>query len=776
MPTIRNTLFLIGVSSALAASKKRANDEYAQRATELYDKVTGKGSYKSKYFSAENVPYHSVETLMVEAPDYGHESVSETYSFWIWLEAVNGKLTGDYKGVEKAWSYLEKHLIPNSENQPGNSKYNASSPATYAAEHDDIEGYPSELIFQDGIVGEDPIAKELQEAYGDWDIYAMHWIIDGDNWYGYGQQGDGTSKPSFINTFQRGPSESTWKTVPHPCWEAMKWGGSNGFLDLFTVDNSYAKQWRYTAAPDADARAVQAAYFAWLWAKEDGQDLSSVASKASKLGDYLRYSQYDKYFKKVGNCVGYNKCAAGSGKNSAHYLISWYFAWGGGLQGDWSWRIGSSHTHSGYQSPLAAWILSTEKAFKPKSATGAEDWATSLERQVELFRWLQSAEGCIAGGATNSWQGAYAEPSSDITTFYGMWYDWQPVYHDPPSNNWTGMQGWGMERLCSMYYLSGDEKAGLVCKNWAKWVKKNTQVNGSEVVHATNLSWEGNPDEWDSSNFNKEGLNASLHGTVSSKGLDLGSIASIIKGLLWVSMKDGDQEGIDLAVQVMDAIENYKDDLGYAAEEAREDYSKFGDEVYIPPSWTGKNAQGANLKNGITFIDIRPKYKDDPDWPQVEAYLNGGDPPVFTYHRFWAQTEIMVANGLISIYDVKKTGGSGGKTTGGGNTTGGNSTGGNSTGSSTSSGKCPDTITKQGYKCCKAGCQIIYQDADGDWGVENNQWCGCGNRQPKPKSCPKSITNQGYPCCSFCSFVYYQDQDGDWGVENGDWCGMPTDC
>jgi len=765
MPSIRNTLFLLGASTALAASrKKRAGDEYAQRAMDLYNKITGNGSYKSEYFSPENVPYHSVETLMVEAPDHGHESVSETYSFWIWLEAVNGKLTGNYDGVNTAWSYLEKHMIPDSKNQPGNSKYNPSSPATYAAEHDDIQDYPSKLIFQDGLVGEDPIAKELQQAYGNWDIYAMHWIIDGDNWYGYGQQGDGTSKPSFINTFQRGPSESTWKTVPHPCWEAFKWGGPNGFLDLFTVDNSYAQQWRYTAAPDADARAIQGAYYAWLWAKEDGTDLSELAGKAAKLGDYLRYAQYDKYFKKIGNCVGYDKCSAGSGKNSAHYLISWYFAWGGGLQGDWAWRIGSSHTHSGYQSPLAAWILSTQAAFKPKSSSGATDWATSLERQVELFRWLQSAEGCIAGGATNSWQGAYEQPSSEITTFYGMWYDWQPVYHDPPSNNWTGMQGWGMERLCAMYYLSGDEKAGLVCQNWAKWVKETTQVSGGEVVHATNLAWEGNPDEWDSSNFNKSGINASLHGTVSAKGLDLGSIASIIKGLLWVSLKDGDQEGINLAVDVMDAIENYKDSLGYAAEEAREDYKKFGDEVYVPSGWSGKNAQGANIKNGNTFIDIRPKYKEDPDWPQVEAFLNGGSPPTFTYHRFWAQTEIMVANGIISIYDVKKTGGGGGNN------------GGQTNPPSTGGGNCPASITRQGYKCCKAGCQVIFQDADGDWGVENNQWCGCGNGSAKPNSCPKAITNQGYPCCSTCSFVYYQDNDGDWGVENGNWCGMPSNC
>jgi len=758
MPSIRSALALLGATAVIATPlKKRAyDDEYAQRAINHYNIMTGNGSYNSEYFSPENVPYHSVETLMVEAPDHGHESVSETYSFWIWLEAVNGKLTGDYSGVETAWSFLEKHMIPDSKNQPGNSKYNPSSPATYAPESDYIEDYPAQLVFQDGIVGEDPIAKELQQAYGTWDIYAMHWIIDGDNWYGYGQQGDGKTKPSFINTFQRGASESAWKTVPHPCWETMKWGGSNGFLDLFTGDKSYAKQWRYTAAPDADARAVQAAYFAWLWAKEDGQNLSSVASNAAKLGDYLRYSHYDKYFKKIGNCVGYDSCSPGKGKNSAHYLISWYFAWGGGLQGDWAWRIGSSHTHSGYQSPLAAWILSTQSAFKPKSSSGAKDWATSMDRQLELFRWLQTPEGCIAGGATNSWQGHYDQPDSDITSFYGMWYDWQPVYHDPPSNNWTGMQGWGMERVCSMYYLSGNKNAGLVCKNWAQWVKDTTRVTGGQVIHATNLEWSGNPDEWNKSNFNKTNLNRSLHGSVAAEGLDLGSIASIVKGLMWVSMKDNDEEGLRLAVSVMDAIENYKDDLGYAAEEARADYEKFGGEVYIPSGWTGKNAQGANLQNGVTFIDIRPKYKQDPDWGQVEDFLNGGNPPTFTYHRFWGQTEIMVANGLISIYDLGKYGGGNGGNGGNGG----------------KPGKCSKKITNQGYKCCSANCQVYYTDADGDWGYENGDWCGCGGAT---EVCPSSITSQGYSCCSSCGPVYYQDQDGDWGYEN-DWCGMPYDC
>ena len=30
-------------------------------------------------------------------------------------------------------------------------------------------------------------------------------------------------------------------------------------------------------------------------------------------------------------------------------------------------------------------------------------------------------------------------------------------------------------------------------------------------------------------------------------------------------------------------------------------------------------------------------------WPKVQAYLNGGAAPTFTYHRFWAQADIAMA-------------------------------------------------------------------------------------------------------------------------------------
>ncbi|WP_461038758.1 glycoside hydrolase family 48 protein, partial [Streptomyces mayteni] len=179
-------------------------------------------------------------------------------------------------------------------------------------------------------------------------------------------------------------------------------------------DNSYSRQWRYTNAPDADARAVQAAYWANQWAAEQGNaaQVADVVERASRMGDYLRYATYDKYFKQVGNCVGASSCQAGSGKNSSHRLLGWYYAWGGALDtsAGWSWRIGSSFAHFGYQNPMAAYALSEDPALRPNSATGAADWGASLDRQVEFYRWLQSSEGAIAGGATNSWEGHYGTP------------------------------------------------------------------------------------------------------------------------------------------------------------------------------------------------------------------------------------------------------------------------------------------------------------------------------------------------------------------------------
>ena len=613
------------------------------RFLELYEKIKDPAN---GYFSDHDppVPYHSVETLIVEAPDYGHVTTSEAFSYWIWLEAQYGRVTGEWGPFNEAWASMEEHIIPEANEQPGNSAYNPADPATYAPEHDTPEQYPSQLDF-DVPVGRDPIADELSSTYGTDDIYGMHWLLDVDNRYGFGNCGDGTSSPAYINTFQRGPEESTWETIPHPSCDTFAHGGPNGYIDLFVGDQQYARQWRYTNAPDADARAVQAAYWALTWAGEQGNEsqISATVTKAARMGDYLRYSMYDKYFKRIGNCVGPDTCPAGTGKDSAHYLMSWYYAWGGGADGGWAWRIGSSPSHFGYQNPMAAWALSTVDELQPRSPSAVTDWNASLERQLEFYRWLQSAEGGIAGGATNSWNGRYDQPPAGHSTFYGMYYDWQPVYHDPPSNRWFGMQTWSMQRVAELYYATGNAEAGALLGEWVDWAMANTTVDpaaGTWQVPAE-LGWSGQPDTWDPAN---PGDNSDLHVTVTAHNQDLGVTSALARTLMYYAAESGDTAAQQMAGDLLEAMWANQDELGISVEEQRADYSRFDDEVYVPDGWSGTMPNGDQIENGATFTSIRSWYTDDPDYPQVEAYVNGTGPaPTFRYHRFWAQADIAMA-------------------------------------------------------------------------------------------------------------------------------------
>src|SRR5206468_1012242 len=161
---------------------------------------------------------------------------------WLWLEAKYGHLTGDWSKLSAAWDGIERHAIPTPQDQPTNRFYNAGHPATYAPEWETPDKYPSPLR-GDVPVGRDPIAEDLKRTYGTADVYGMHWLLDLDNWYGFGQRNDGTTSPAYVNTFQRGPMESVWATVTHPSWETFRFGGPHGYLDLFTRDNSYSPQW-----------------------------------------------------------------------------------------------------------------------------------------------------------------------------------------------------------------------------------------------------------------------------------------------------------------------------------------------------------------------------------------------------------------------------------------------------------------------------------------------------------------------------------------------------
>ncbi|MFC0098757.1 glycoside hydrolase family 48 protein [Micromonospora marina] len=626
------------------------DNAYIKKFLDQYGKIKNSG-----YFSPEGVPYHSIETLIVEAPDHGHETTSEAFSFWLWLEAQYGRVTQNWAPFNNAWTVMEKYIIPSHADQA-----TAGSPGTpqYAAEHNLPSQYPSAL--QPNVpVGQDPLRSELQSTYGTGDIYGMHWLLDVDNTYGFGRCGDGTTRPAYINTFQRGTQESVWETVPQPSCDTFKHGGPNGYLDLFVKESSApAKQWKYTNAPDADARAVQAAYWALTWAKAQGKqaDVAATVAKAAKMGDYLRYALFDKYFKKIGNCVGASTCPAGSGRDSAHYLLSWYYAWGGAYEAgqNWSWRIGSSHNHFGYQNPFAAWAMTNVAELKPKSPTAVSDWQKSLDRQLEFYTWLQSAEGGIAGGATNSWDGSYAQPPAGTATFYGMYYDVDPVYNDPPSNQWFGMQAWSMQRIAELYLETGNAKAKALLDKWVPWAIANTTI-GTNWSIPSDMKWTGQPANWNPSSPQP---NTNLHVEVTVKGQDVGVAGAYARTLIAYAAKSGNAAAKNTAKGLLDALSASADSKGVSTPEKRGDYRRFddvynaanGQGLYVPNGWTGKMPNGDVIAPGKSFLDIRSFYKNDPDWPKVQAYLDGGPEPVFNYHRFWAQADVAMAYADYGTY------------------------------------------------------------------------------------------------------------------------------
>nr|ADU33337.1 glycoside hydrolase family protein 48 [Gastrophysa viridula] len=624
----------------------------------LFGQLQGDGEYKARflqqyhkihdptngYYSKQGVPYHSAETLMVDITDHGHESTSEAYSYWIWMEAMYGKLTGNFSSFNAAWENMEQNIIPVHASQIGNNNYNPSKPATYADELDWPSDYPIPLQF-DVPVGQDPIFQELVDTYGSYDIYAMHWLLDADNVYGFGnlpgscELGPEADGPSYINTFERGPEESTWRTIPQPTCDTFKYGGQHGFSEIFAKQSSFTKSWKYSNAPDADARAIQAAFWAHTWANEEGKsfEISSTIEKAAKLGDYLRYAMFDKYFKRIGNCVGPHNCPGGQGRESAHFLLSWYFGWGGALSGEWTWRIGDGTAFFGYQNPMAAYALSNVTAMKPKSATGASDWQASLDRQLEFYGWLQSEEGAIAGGVTNSWNGRYDTPPENLTenTFHGMFYDWQPVCHDPPTNRWYGMQPWSLDRLAQYYYVTGDEKAKTVLDKWVNWIISEIEFKNGNFQLPEWLDWSGVP--------------PNVHVIVAKRSSDTATASATARTLSYYAAKTGDQNVKNVAKQLLDCIWNHQTTKGVSVEEVLDSYSRFNETVYVPENFKGYYPNGDVIEHGATFISLRSFYKRDPEWYKIEAYLNGGEIPRFTYHRFWAQSDVALAQGTYGI-------------------------------------------------------------------------------------------------------------------------------
>jgi len=702
------------------ATENGANESYAAMFESLYEDVITNGQ-QSGYLSAQNnggdsfgIPYHAKETVVVEAPDYGHETTSEAMSYIAWVTAMHdvlvkqGVISGSEGDLAKGWKTLEA-IIPGWSEASGINKtikYESlwTQPrlkADTAKELDLPEQYPTSNAGVDAI---NPLFEEMKSNYsGDKGYYLMHWLADVDDWYGFGDSG----KFTFINTFQRGEQESCFETVPHPCIEELKHGNtSDGIKGIFNGVGNVSPQYAFTNAPDAEDRAIQAIYFANQW----GVDCGELSGLAGKMGDQCRNDMFDKYYHAIG-CQDIMSSGS-AGTKSQHYLMAWYTSWGGALGNyDWAWQIGCSHSHQFYQNPLAAYALVTDEwinsGMQSKQATA--DYEESLKRQVEMYLWLQSVEGPFAGGCTNSYRGRYEAYPDGYPTFYDMVYVPHPVYADPGSNHWIGNQVWSTQRLAELYYyvvtkgdksnvkpagMSLEEALDILLERWISWFEENTHFNyttpdGKILSYCipSNLDWGDSdtdyscaPDTW-TGKYDPNG-NQNLHCEITGYGQgDVGCVSSLCNTLIYYAAakkvpaseayeetaKDDSiaAKGLRLANKLLSAQWNEgRDDVGIAFEDCNGSLTRiFEQPVYIPTNYKGTMPDGSKLENGATFISIRESYRDDPMFQELEAaYEASGKTSTedfkFKLHRFWHMGDALMSyGGMALLYpDVKPIG------------------------------------------------------------------------------------------------------------------------
>lgn len=556
-----------------ADSDKYGNSTYAERFMSLYDDVVTNGvenGYMSKNGASSSsfgIPFHAVEEVIIEAPDYGHETTSEAMSYLVWVAAMRDNIVTNHKdqltGTEdpgtagdlaKAWKTME-NMIPSMQTS---FMAKTEPSAQYCGEYDNASQCPDSWAGMADKTAVNPIHKYFTTAYStDSGLYLMHWLGDVENWYGFGTGTDFT----FINTFQRGEQESCWETVPQPCVEEKKYGNpQRGIKGIFNTDADVAAQYAYTNAPDAEDRAIQGVYNALQWKVAD----SSVVAKAAKMGDQLRNNMFDKYYQEIkvntstGNPGEWQNAPAGGVNGNiysgAHYLMNWYTSWGGAINGDWTWQIGCSHAHQFYQNPLAAFALIQDEELKSgmKGQNAVTDYTTSLERQIEFYLWLQSSNGPFAGGATNSYHGRYEAYPSGISTFNGMMYVEHPVYADPGSNHWIGNQVWSTQRLAELYYwvkangdTTGVKPGGMsleaaleqILDKWVAWFVNNTVLTeDGDFYMPSNLDWSGQPDTWSGTPSANTGLTCEITGYGST---DFGCLSSLANTLTYYAKAKG---------------------------------------------------------------------------------------------------------------------------------------------------------------------------------------------------------------------------------------------
>jgi len=158
--------------------------------------------------------------------------------------------------------------------------------------------------------------------------------------------------------------------------------GDNGFLDLFVSRTAATRASGSTPTLLTPTRAPCRPCTGPSVGRRTGRGQCGRRSRQEGIqdGDYLRYALFDKYFKVMG-CQ--DPAAQRRGLRRRPLLAVVVLRLGGSLAkaGGWSWRIGASASHSGYQNRSRRTCWPRRRPSSPHlrtpRATGAPAWAAS---------------------------------------------------------------------------------------------------------------------------------------------------------------------------------------------------------------------------------------------------------------------------------------------------------------------------------------------------------------------------------------------------------------
>lgn len=739
-----------GSGTATLVANVDDSQKYYDRFISMWDTFFNPGNKYIGYDTAADrygYPFHvsgkdsqiiMEDRLPTNSIHYGKQYSSENYSFFLgmqyWRDIIvndpwtrsdpnTGTGPGVYNNLDVPYYNTEARYMPGEDR---------TDIGLLAPEPSGLGGYPVTPNPDIGLVGINTVRATINGVQGFY--YEIFPNALSQQWGDMsGIQNPFTpNSPDTLNSETRGRTESVYQTSIPFYQPMLSNNGPNAYpsnaSEIFRTDNILGYDnldgitYNYTKTrsnPIADLGVIHWDTFT-----------REMKTKLNVIGGYTRFPRYyasrewfnslalglvDRYGREVGNNQVAHNPSDNTGFTPVLPAISMFvegvninFA-DGTTNPPKAYQLGSSDVHHANQNIYAMTQLATNNSdfHIDVDADVLGLYNEVFTQQLVLLRWLQSPEGPIAGGITNSHNGNYTVPNDgrQNAKFMGMTYTYAPGKVNPPSNDSVEWQTIGHMNTADAFYdatYSGIQQSDtltstlleVILDRLVKWFLSNVTVDGTTITVPTKLSWVSNTQVvgQTASVANTEGKfeylptlavtdpnslldntipfwysfnvpNPNLHCTIVSSGEDLGIATSLayllisytagkkLLGKLHQAIPNTDatpNDALNLATQILDVIwNNYKDETGIKETKVCTDYKKIHSNLQIKPETGTWSVFQDNVVTGAKFFDIRTPLKSDPRWAEVEAYASDSDnivpAPTFEYHRSWVQCMYAIA-------------------------------------------------------------------------------------------------------------------------------------